>query len=286
MKKKARLKKINIDDLPKFSNWPKILIDSRTVVVHPKNYDEIQREYDRDKWGALYDKVKYSDFTIDDLDRMDFGDKKEIACSIGGEIFLMDPLDAKRYLVRCIANELEIVFEPEGSIVEFGAGMGTIISRIASDVRFNKAVNFIASDFSVKSLDLITLIASRYQLNISTINCDLNLINDFSLIPENSVVYFSYVLALVKNLDIHFWQKLKQRHPKAVIIIEPLYDFYDESSILGMMQRRYLTANDYNINIYKTILQARSENIFSIQKINKNIIGINPFCPVSMLVLR
>ncbi len=100
-----KFKKISVDQLPSYTNWPQILIDSQKDVLYSKTKDNIYREYESDKWGAIYQEIKNKNFSVDDVDEMQFKDPgNDIACSVGGGLFAAPPLQVKLLLVDIIVK--------------------------------------------------------------------------------------------------------------------------------------------------------------------------------------
>lgn len=73
--------------------------------------------------------------------------------------------------------------------------------------------------------------------------------------------------------------------PRAILVAEPIYPFFREQTLLGLLRKRYYEANDYNRDILQSIEEAQQQGILSIGSIEENVIGINPLCPVSMITI-
>lgn len=278
-----KFKKISVDQLPSYTNWPQILINSQKDVLYSKTKDNIFREYESDKWGAIYQEIKNKSFSVDDVDEMQFKDPgNDMACSVGEGLFAAPPLQVKLLLVDIIDEAISEVVAEGDNIIELGAGTGSIILRLAKMDKY-KASKFYAADFSNSSLNIISHLAAHDDVNVNLQLLDFNSeIFDIS-IPKNSIVYISFALCLIENINLNFWRKLMAFSPKAIIIAEPIFDFYEDRTILGLLQRRYYLANQYSTDIYSSIIESTLANIFKVKKITKNVIGINPLIPVSLI---
>lgn len=50
--------KFTLDDLPRFSPWPRRLLGLETWQQRQKTSEEISREYENEKWGSLLNQLR------------------------------------------------------------------------------------------------------------------------------------------------------------------------------------------------------------------------------------
>lgn len=281
----SEFKRISVDQLPSFTNWPQILIESKEDVLFFKTKNSILREYEYDKWGMIYKEIKNKNVSIDNVDEMQFKDpRKHIPCSVGTDLFVAPPLSVKLLLVDIINNAISEVMSEGDPIVELGVGAGSIILRLAMMDKYKKS-NFYATDFSNSSLKIVGHLADLSNIKINLQLLDFNSeIFDIS-IPKKSIIYISFALCLIENLSPDFWRKIAALQPKAIILAEPIFEFYEDDTILTLLRRRYYSANQYGNKVYSSIIKSSTEKVFAIKKITKNVIGINPLVPVSLIEL-
>lgn len=277
--------KLNLDQLPKYSGWPKKLIDASEATKHIKNTKEIYREYETDKWASLFSLIEHQAMGVDEVDSMQFSGSQQIPFSIGDELFVAKPLVTRVALAAMIANKIHSVRSEDGAVVELGAGTGAIIARLAKDSRFRDA-EFYAGDFSPSSIKIIDYLAKAEAVTINTGLFDFHAKASELNIPGNSIIFTSFAVAYIQGLDFQFWQRIVNYNPKAIIIVEPIYEHFTDQTVLGLLRKKYYECNDYNRNILSSIKDAERRNILTIDEVVENVIGINPLCPVSMISLR
>lgn len=278
-----KFKKISVDQLPSYTNWPQALINSQKDVLYAKTKEKIFKEYEHDKWGLIYQDIKNKNVSVDDVDEMQFKDpRKDMACSVGVNLFAAPPLQVKLLLVDIIDNAISNVMSEGDNIVELGAGTGSIILRLAKMDKYQRS-KFYATDFSNSSLNIIGHLAALDNVNINLQSLDFNSeVFDIS-IPKNSIIFISFALCLIENINTNFWRKIMALSPKAIIVAEPIFDFYEDQTILGLLRKRYYLANQYSTNIYSSIIESTLAEVFVVKKITKNVIGINPLIPASLI---
>lgn len=284
MLKNKNITSITLDEISKYSNWPKRLLNFENFEKKIKTEKEVQREFNSDKWGELL-KVfsKKKSFSIDDIQNAEVNYDSRIPCYEAKEGF---------YLANAgyILNKHLILYEKTlikysknaSCLIELGAGYGSKLFKLSSKKSFKK-LPLIAGEYTDAGCKLIKLISKISNKPVKVSKFDFNELEKYDLkIPKNSIIFTSYALHYSKNLNekfIDFFVKLK---PKAVIFFEPCYELFDENNIYGLMCRRYMILNGYTTNIASTIIKGCKNNGVDF-KIKKNVIAMNPFLPISIL---
>jgi predicted nicotinamide N-methyase len=279
------MRPLSLDDLPKYTHWVERLLNAPTETLFEKTKSSIYREYETDKWAALWADVQRRRLSLDQIETLQFDGKEEIAISMRSELYAAAPIEARKALATLVADKVSEFHEPGLTVAELGAGTGAIIARIAKDRRFAGS-EFAAADFSPSSIKLIDYVARAEGVSIRTGLFDFHSeTNDFKL-PADCTLVFSFTIAYIQGLDEKFWTRLAAMHPGRIVIAEPIYQYYGANSLLGLMRRRYYEANDYNREILPSIEEAERKGFIAVTGIEENVIGINPLCPVSLISLR
>jgi SAM-dependent methyltransferase len=276
--------KINLNNIVKYSEWLKKFINLKNK-KNKKNKKEIFREFELEKWSSILKRIKLKkSISIDEIDLLHYSSNNNIAFSLKDQIYLAKPLLIRKKLATLISDEIYRVYDNKACIAELGAGTGVIVSRIAKEKRFQN-IRFYASDLSPSSIQIINHIKKNLRLNIKT--KVFNFENNINLlsIPKKSIIFTSFSLAYYKKINCNFWFKLSSISPQKVIIAEPIFEFYNETTLLGLLRRKYYFDNDYSLNIYQSLLDAINKNILKIERIDKNVIGLNPLCPISIITI-
>jgi len=276
---------LSLNDLPIYTPWVERLLNARTNTLFEKTRSSIYREYETDKWAAIWSDIQSRRLSLDEIESLQFDGKEEIAISMRSELYLAAPIEARKVLAALVADKVSVFHEPGSTVAELGAGTGAIIARIAKDRRFVGS-EFAAADFSHSSIKVIDYVARAEGVSIRTGLFDFHSeTNEFRLSAGCTLV-FSFTMAYIQGLDEKFWTRLAATNPGAMVIAEPIYQFYGGKSVLGLLRRRYYEANEYNKEILPSIEDAERNGFVAVTGVEENVIGINPLCPVSLISLR
>lgn len=277
--------RLAINDLAKYSVWPKRIIGYEDFAKKKKTSDEIIREYNFEKWGVLLNKIKSSNGGLEDLLSFSYNRVDIFPILIENEIILQNQFNAFEYYIYLIIQTLK-QYLPIYNLVELGAGSGNIILSLAKHESL-KNINFYAGEYTQNGIDLIKLVAGKENIDIDIGKSDFTAdkIIDFK-IPNNSVLFTSFATMYVPKLDNKFINGILGLNPSIVINFEPCYEYYEKDTILGLMQKRYIKLNDYNTNMASLLLEQQRKGKIKILDVQKNIYGSNPFLPMSIIVWK
>jgi hypothetical protein len=279
------MRPLSLDDLPTYTQWVERLLNSPPGIMFEKTKSSIYREYETDKWATLWAYIQSRRPSLDEIETSQFDGRKEIAISMRSELYAAAPVEARKALARLVADKVFAFHKPGSTVAELGAGSGAIIARISKDSRFAGSA-FAAADFSPSSIKVIDYVAQTEGVSIRTGLFDFHSeMNEFKL-EAGCTLVFSFTLAYFQGLDEIFWNRLAALHPGAMVLAEPIYQFYGGNSLLGLLRRRYYEANDYNREILPSIEAAERRGHVAVTSVEESVFGINPLCPVSLISLR
>jgi hypothetical protein len=275
---------INIDELPRYSQWPHRLLGLTEWSVKPKSSTEVLREFDREKWGGLLETVKSSKdrLSFKQVEEAVYNQQPDIICVKGNKLVLQPAYRGFEEQYKIISDTLA-EYLPATALCELGAGYGQVILRLAQEKRFAN-MQVVAAEYTSSGVQLIDYLAQAENLNVVTGHCDLNKpgITDV-VIPEGGIIFTSYAASYITNGTLKFVDDITSFKPAMVVHFEPLYEHYDTTSLLGCMQRKYIEQNDYNRNLLSVLKEAESKGLIRIVKELPNIFGTNPFLPMSVV---
>jgi len=281
-------KKITLNDLPNFSGWPLRLLGIEPWAVHRKTSTEIIREFEKEKWQPLLDKVRKAPGidSIEKVDRLISEDfKGQLACWMGNSLKLMSLPEFQRQYLNLIEKTLKPLM-PAKAIVEFGCGYGSIILNLARRKGFFKSC-FMAADFVPSAAALTQEIARRQRVEITTGFCDLGASRITDLpIPDGAIIFTSYAVMYIPRLRKRFVQALSKFNPGAVVHLEPCYEHFDPKTLLGLMRQRYVQLNDYNQNLLSLLQEQQRAKKLKILMEKPLVMGNNALLPCSLLVWK
>jgi len=277
--------KYTINDLPKFSPWPARLIGIEPMEQKHKTPEEIMREYEHEKWGPLLENIRElkRDVSIEEVAKLALKDVRPSLCSIADHFELLDPIDARQKYLKLVESTLR-PYLPASALVELGAGYGSVILALAKREKFNQ-MRIMAGEYSASGVELIKRIAVFHRIDIEAEHCDFNLPTITNLaIPANALIFTSMATPYVSKLSVDFVRSLLAYHPKRVIHIEPCFEHCNTDTLIGILRRRYIEVNDYNINLVTLLHDQQSKGLIRIIEERPAVLGPNALLPVSVIV--
>ena len=277
------MKRIDFNELPKYSDYlHQILYQSK---FRHKNPSEVLREFEDEKWGSLLLKIKrFDQISIEDaiFIELDEDNPKTIIFEKDLNFFLVNTKTAIYRHIDLYDKVIGKYTNDCNGLIELGAGYGSkLIALSKRDCAKN--VKLFAGELTRSGCEIINILSDKLNLSISSSQTDFNNFEykkyDY---PNNCVIYTSYALHYLSNMREDLIYNLLSLRPKALIFFEPCYELFEDTSSHGILCKKYFEINDYTKNIYsaiKNISERRSLKLI----IKKNVIGINPFLPLSVI---
>ena len=275
--------KISIEDLPRYSQWPKRLLSLENFDVMFKTEKEVLREFQDDKWGNLLEDVKrMHQPTLLDIERLADGADKETACYVNNEFYLANLRQIHNQHLLIYEDTLRPYLDGASCLVELGAGYGSKIFNLSDKPDFLDLPLY-AGEYTKTGCDLISLIGKMLNKRVTVGHCDFRKLKlENMTIPEGAVIFTSYAVHYVPELQNDFVNFIANLKPKVVVHFEPCFEHHSNSSLHGLMCKRYAELNDYTRNLM-SVLVAGKETLGISVKTQPNVIGGNPFLPMSII---
>ena len=277
------MRSVQLNDIPKYDHRLLDLILSADKPTKPRSDDEIDREFDKESWGRMLSAVKEKRPTsIEEIDALYYDENEDTLISIKDELLLTKQKSAYQMLIEIFEENLLNIEKGPNHYAELGCGYGSKILNLMKRSSF-KGKTFSAVDYTKNGQDLTSILANILGQNIDVGFVDFNKqLIDKKCIPEDSVIFTSYALHYIRELNIEFWNFIDNWRPRAFVAFEPCFELYDETTTLGLLRKKYHLKNRYTKNI------ASSFNDFCQQKhkrfrILPNVFGLNPLLPISVL---
>ena len=275
--------RISLDELPRYSDWPKRLLGLEPFAVKHKTESEVLREYRDEKWGQLLKRVQnMSEPTLSEVERASQDLSAVGPCYDSGCFYLASAQEMLDKHLNLYAEVLAPHIQGASCLVELGAGYGSKIFSLARQRGFSDLL-LIAAEYTETGRDLIAIVGRSLNKPIAIGYCDFfRLRLEDVTIPENAVIFTSYAVHYVPQLSEDFVTFLSRLRPRAVVHFEPCYEHYSMASLHGMMCRRYVELNDYTRNLVGVIERNRERERILV-RMRENVLGSNPFLPVSVI---
>jgi len=280
------MRSIDFLDIPKYSDWPAILLGLKGFSQKKKTPSEVMREFDLEKWSSVLSMLE-SDVSMraSDIDSSRLG-KIEIPIMDSGRFYLTSGLEA---LQAQLDHQIRVMArwgQNASALAELGAGYGSILFRLARTQEFRRH-RFFAAEYTRSGQAAIDILAPREGLAIPTGYCDFReMRSEGAMPPLDSIIYTSYAVHYVDELSADFTGFFASMKPSVVVHFEPCYEHCDSTTVYGMMCKRYIEINDYNRNLASVLWRSRDRGTIEILLEEKQVVGANPFLPMSIFVWR
>lgn len=274
---------ISLDDLPKFSEWPKRLLSLEEFPVRYKTEKAVLREYRDEKWGRLLERARaLENPTLADIEQASNDLSVVLPRYDAGSFYLATGQVMLDRHLDLYAEVLKPHLRDASCLVELGAGYGSKLFSLAQRPDFSE-LPLLAAEYTETGRKLIAMVARSFNKSIAIGHCDFRTLRIENLsIPENAVIFTSYAVHYVPELSTDFVSFLSRLRPRAVVHFEPCYEHYSMASLHGMMCRRYVELNDYTRNLAGVINTNRERERIAV-RMRENVIGSNPFLPISVI---
>lgn len=277
---------VTLNDLPKYTNWVPYLLNLRDVGRElSKTPENIQREYGIDKWGNLLATLKKNPhFKLQQTNEFIYGVNRPIAYSLQESLFIAELYSVQQEYFNLIQSTILPHVDSSASILELGAGYGTMVLQLASNPHL-KNVRFFATEYTETGVECIRLLAERENLSIKASLGDINQLDLTDVdIPSNTVIFTSWVMGYLKGFPKLALEELIAHKPKIVIHIEPIFEHWcNHNSLLHLLWQRYSQLNDYNQTMLTDLKTYEARGLIQIVDEAANVCGLNPLAPVSII---
>jgi hypothetical protein len=169
------------------------------------------------------------------------------------------------------------------NIVEIGAGFGRLILRLNNETEFRNIL-FEGYEYTDNGVKLLEYLNNYNKVKIVTGKCDLLKLKTFKRNESSkSLVFLSQTIMYLKGFCQKTIDDLKMHNFRYFLFIEPCYELIDNKSLLGLMQRKYIISNDYNLTIFSEIKKAERLNKLKISDLTINVVAENALLPLSLI---
>lgn len=274
---------ILLNELPSYSRWiPYLLGLAKFEKSLEKSAENISREFNIEKWGEVLNLLRSKNgVSLSDVDSLFIKDVQQ-AYYANGKLQVDSSLAVHREYFEILVSELTPEIEKSNHIVELGAGYGALIFKMAQ-LNEMKHVSFSAGEYTQSGIECIKLLAGD-NLRVKGGYCDLGGLDLKALSPpENSVYFTSWSMVYTKGFPERTMRELLAYKPSMVMHFEPVREHWTGDSMLEMLWKRYLQLNDYNQSMLTGLRQYEQMGLIRIVEEKKNLHGINPLMPVSVL---
>jgi hypothetical protein len=284
--------RITLNDLPKYSPWPDRIFEFSEWSVPDRNVNKVIEEYEEQKYANLLE--KWTEDHIKDAKEIkkeqllnrswqfspDEQTQAHTVISKNNMLYIAPVLQAQWHSDSILLDVFKNIIDDDKIIIELGAGYGYnlhVLSQTFEDCEFT------GGELSENGVTLGNkLYKNRSGINMSKFNYyDQN----YDILEEQ----FDSDIIVLTRLSLEQLPKCKSVISKlmkykhnldTVVHLEPVYEMHDESTILGLLRKKYAEINDYNRDLLSAL---KGHEGVSITKTNYDIFGDNGLCPMSLI---
>lgn len=276
------MKPFELNDLPQYSSWVAELLNDNTN-KRLKDQQQIIREFGLEKWGSLLGKWKASPCGVDTVRSWGIPPESINAALVDGQLMLMTAAESHDYYVGLIQQALRE--SPSRHLVEIGCGYGSVLFELIK--RGNASYESVMGlEYTEQGVELAQNLANWHKYEVTIGQGDFNAANISNLeIMPDSDIFTSYAFHYVRDSALALSNIIKL-NPRRVLHFEPIFQHYNEKTILGLLQKRYLEVNDYNSSLRQELMRLSNEGAIEIIKEVPMVFGANCLLPASLLIWR
>lgn len=284
-------RRVPLEELPSWSPWPARLLGLSEWSAPLRDMAKIEAEWNEDKYasclrffeeqGGAGGPEEIREFESAAPTALESATDAAACVSSAGELFEIPRSQLRVAAEALLVEEIEPTLAGAASVVELGCGYGYHLWRLAE--RYPQ-LEYRGGDFSANAVELARrLYEGRDNLKVTVMD-----FHDERYEPVEDatgpVVLFTWHALEQLQSATNFFAVVRRYADKiaAVLHFEPLYEAYD-NSLLGLMRRAYMRANDYNPRLLST---AKSAEDVQIRSVVVDSFGANPLHPTSVLEWR
>jgi hypothetical protein len=280
-----QLNEIDINDLPKWTDWPARLLGLSDFENVLRDRAKIESEYSKDKWQKCFDSFEASGRKMNaaDLRReyYDLNSAKLRAGVVDGKIVAANNAEImERYDIKLTSAVAESVSDCS-TIIELGCGFGHILWMLRDAF---PGKTYRGGDYAESAVSLAQkLFHNTPDISVQKFDFYAERYDIIEKAKGQVVVYTSQALEQIPRSAsvVETLAKYKDKIAR-VVHIEPAFALYD-TSLLGLMRRRYIEINDYNRDLVSTLKNRRDVEVL---RLEADSIGWNPFNSLALVEWR
>lgn len=273
------MKKISLNDLPRYSPWPDRLLGLSDFKRPHRSIEKIDAEYDKDKYAKCLEfidgstepqspeQVKLFEFRVPR--------NSDICVSIGEDLFLTTLADARKRYYSLLVDSMADAIEVSDCVLELGCGYGFNLWVLKQAF---PEKNFYGGEYSTNAVRIAERLFSG---DPSIVVGGFNYYDqeyDFASLTGSIVVFTSHSIEQLPTA-LHAIEAISRvQGVRSVFHFEPVAELYSDT-MLGYLRKSYAAANDYNRDLLDSVCCAGGV----VGRTTADVFGMNPLNPTSII---
>ena len=270
-------------------NYKNYLSQPKESEIKKKNLKEVSREFNSEEWQKLYKKLIQKGFKkVTDADHNYINFKKKSYFYLKSNFYKNNNKYIFYKYIDLYKETLKkyLSKRKKNNLVELGSGYGSKIINLGMMLNSNYHIDYFAGELSLNGRKITDHLSKNANFKVKTFKFNFLDQNTYKFIPLKSIIYTSYSMHYMLNIDPDFFYNLKKRKPLIIINFEPLFEVHDEKKLYGRLCRNYILKNGYCLNQFSLMYEKQKKKEIQIINIKKNIFGSNPILPISRIIWK
>jgi hypothetical protein len=283
-------RRFSVNDLPNYSPWPARIVGLEPWAPATKSDSEVLREFEVQKWGSLLERA------------LDLGEGLSLAAleatrnepDLDTLVWRAEALQMARpsavqiETVRLLAKTLAS-HGPIQTLVDMGAGYGGTLFPLLQQLCGRRIdcppERVVAGELTRSGRDLLRRLAAAEDVNVKVLECDLASDDVMEPPPAGATILTSHSMMYLQSTQACL-DRIVSWRPRLVLHFEPLIEHAPSTTMLGLLQRRYIDMNGYNRDLLTSLRRLATERSIELVEERAHVLGINPLLPASIVVWR
>jgi hypothetical protein len=278
--KESVMNEIPLNDLPRFTPWVCRLLSLDPFPPARRDIKKVDEEYDKDKYGKCLAYFRGTrGASAGDVKRFEIGDlsEKELCVSQGGRLYTASPVEALRRHHELLLETLDDGVAASDTVVELGCGYGYNLHLLK---RRHPGKRFLGGEYSANGVRLAqALFSDDPGITVERFNYYDEHYPILRHLPGRVLLFTSHSIEQLPSAAGVIRSITRSGITATVCHLEPVFELTDETTVLGLLRRRYIQMNDYNRDLLTSLEQ---EGV----KVDRKVVdafGLNPLNPTSIL---
>jgi hypothetical protein len=278
----GHVKKLSLEDLPKYSPWPARLLGLSPFSRGRRSVEAMLREYDTDKYNACFEYLKkHPKATLNEIRLFERGgkDQPDLCVSMDGCLYESSVSAAYKLREQRFLDNMGESLGKCDTIIELGAGYGYNLALLKKEHPHHA---FMGGDLSPNASKLGKKLLPE-SIAIHPFNFYDPMYPIFEQTSSNRIFVFTYHASeMLPDAEVFLSRLVRYKHRiTSVIQLEPVYEMANrEGSLLDLLRQKYIRINEYNTNLL-TALETRPD--IRVLRKQYDVFGINPLFPESLV---
>jgi SAM-dependent methyltransferase len=277
------MKKMPINDLPKYSPWPERLLGLRDFSRNARTVEDMLREYDGDKYAACARYLRaHPSKDIWDVKWFERGGKRGKLCvSFDQNLFETNVVSAYVLREKKFLEKMAPLMRQCDAVVELGAGYGYNLALLQK--KYPRHL-YAGGELSPKAVSLGKRLLAKKEIAMHP----FNFYDDYAIfdsIDARRILVLTYHASEMLPHARTFLKSLAAYKERIVAVaqFEPIYELCAGEQLLDLLRRKYIQANRYNTDLL-TALRAHPD--VEVRRTHYDVFGTNPLFPESFIEWR